>query len=72
MSTSTNWRELEQRILKVIKTPARPVAVAFLDAVPAGVKKFEGTQPSLAAFELQFLADCGGGPHVLDDSRESF
>ncbi len=32
MSTSTNWRELEQRILKVIKTPARPVAVAFLDA----------------------------------------
>jgi len=28
--------------LKVIKTPARRGGVAFLDAVPAGVKKFEG------------------------------
>jgi hypothetical protein len=31
---STNWREIEQRILKVIKTGVRPVAVAFLDAEP--------------------------------------
>ena len=50
MSTSTNWRELEQRILKAIKTGVRPVAVAFLDAEPAGVKKFVGTQPSGCSF----------------------
>ncbi|HTB94746.1 MAG TPA: DUF169 domain-containing protein [Candidatus Sulfotelmatobacter sp.] len=50
MSTSTNWRELEQRMLKVIKTGVRPVAVAFLDAEPTGVKKFEGTQPSGCSF----------------------
>ncbi|HET7108896.1 MAG TPA: DUF169 domain-containing protein [Candidatus Acidoferrum sp.] len=50
MNTSTNWRELEQRLLKVIKTPVRPVAVAFLDAEPAGVKKFQGVQPSGCSF----------------------
>ena len=50
MSTSTNWRELEQRISKVIKTGVRPVAVAFLDSEPAGVNKFEGTQPSGCSF----------------------
>ncbi len=50
MSTSTNWREIEQRILKVIKTGVPPVAVAFLDAEPSGVKKFEGTQPSGCSF----------------------
>jgi len=50
VSTSTNWRELEQQILKAIKTSVRPVAVAFLDAEPAGVKQFEGTQPSSCSF----------------------
>src|ERR1700751_228349 len=50
MAASANWRELEQRILKVIKTGVRPVAVAFLDAAPEGVKKFEGTQPSGCSF----------------------
>jgi len=50
VSTCTNWRVLEQQILKVIKTGARPVAVAFLDAEPAGVKRFEGTQPSGCSF----------------------
>lgn len=50
MSTSTDWRELEQRILKAIKTGIRPVAVGFLDEEPAGVKKFAGTQPSGCSF----------------------
>jgi uncharacterized protein (DUF169 family) len=36
--------------VKVIKTGVRPVAVAFLDAQPEGVKKFEGTQPSSCSF----------------------
>jgi uncharacterized protein (DUF169 family) len=50
VSTSRNWLDLEQQILKVIKTGVRPVAVAFLDAEPEGVKKFEGTQPSGCSF----------------------
>ena len=50
MSTATNWRALEAQILKVVKSAVRPVAVAFLDAEPAGVKKFEGTQPSSCSF----------------------
>ena len=50
MVTSRNWVELEQRISKVIKTGVRPVAVAFLDEEPEGVKKFVGTQPSGCSF----------------------
>jgi hypothetical protein len=65
VSTSTNWRELEQRILKVIKTGVRPVAVAFLDAEPEGVKKFE-------ARSLRAAGSGGGGADVLHDSGKSF
>lgn len=36
--------------MKAIKTGVRPVAVAFLDATPEGVKKFEGTEPSGCSF----------------------
>lgn len=50
MSTSANWPGLEHEILKLLKASVRPVAVAFLDAEPAGVKKFEGTQPSGCSF----------------------
>ena len=50
MSTTTDWRDLERQILKVIKTGVRPVAVAFLDAEPDGVNKFQGTQPSGCSF----------------------
>jgi uncharacterized protein (DUF169 family) len=34
----------------MIKASTRPVAVAFLDAEPAGVKKYEGRQPSGCSF----------------------
>lgn len=50
MSASTNWSEIEQRIVKVVRTSVRPVAVVFLDTEPAGVKKFVGTQPSGCSF----------------------
>ncbi len=43
---AANWREVEQRIAKVVKGSVRPVGVAFLEQEPVGVKKFEGTQPS--------------------------
>jgi len=50
MSALAVWRNLEQHIAKVVKASVRPVGVAFLDAEPAGVKKFEGTQPSSCSF----------------------
>jgi uncharacterized protein (DUF169 family) len=48
--TNTNWKELEQRIAAVIKPGKRAVAVTFLDAAPAGVNRFEGTEPSGCSF----------------------
>ena len=46
----TNWKELEEKIGAAVRLAKRPVAVAFLEAAPAGVKKFEGTEPSGCSF----------------------
>lgn len=50
MNDGKSWRELEQQITKVVRSSGRPVAVAFLDAAPEGVAKFEGKQPSGCSF----------------------
>ena len=50
MNGTSNWMELEQRIATSVKLARRPVAVAFLDAPPAGVEKFTGTEPSGCSF----------------------
>jgi uncharacterized protein (DUF169 family) len=50
MSAATNWQELEEQIAKVLRNSVRPIGVAFLDAEPSGVKKYEGTQPSGCSF----------------------
>ena len=50
MTAVTNWREVDQHISKVVRASVRPVAVTFLDAEPANVKKYEGTQPSGCSF----------------------
>jgi len=50
MATSENRKELEQKISAAARLPKRPVAVAFLDAVPADVQKFGGTEPSGCSF----------------------
>lgn len=50
MSGAGNWKELEQKITVAVKIRKRPVAVAFLDAAPAGVERFEGTEPSGCSF----------------------
>jgi uncharacterized protein (DUF169 family) len=50
MSGQENWKELEQRISAAANLAKRPVAVAFLDAAPAGVEKFSGTEPSGCSF----------------------
>src|SRR5271170_847085 len=50
MSGHTNWKQLEDKIGAAVKLARRPVAVSFLDAEPADVKKFEGTEPSGCSF----------------------
>ncbi len=50
MNGSATWQQLEREIAAVVKLGQRPVAVAFLDAEPEGIKRFEGTQPSGCSF----------------------
>jgi uncharacterized protein (DUF169 family) len=50
MSGLSNWKELENKIGATVKLARRPVAVSFLEAAPADVKKFEGTEPSGCSF----------------------
>jgi uncharacterized protein (DUF169 family) len=49
MSTS-NYRELEERLAGPLDLGRRPVAVAFRETAPAGVEKFTGVQPSGCSF----------------------
>src|SRR5260370_21058840 len=46
MNDTSKWKEIEQRIASAGKLPRRPVAVSFLDAAPANVQKFSGSEPS--------------------------
>ena len=50
MASGTSWKGLEQRISGAIKLPRRAVAVGFLDAAPAGLEEFRGTEPSGCSF----------------------
>jgi uncharacterized protein (DUF169 family) len=50
MSGRADWKALEEKIGGAVKLARRPVAVAFLEAAPADVKKFEGTEPSGCSF----------------------
>ncbi|HUI79562.1 MAG TPA: DUF169 domain-containing protein [Bryobacteraceae bacterium] len=45
-----DYRAIEQRIATLLETKRRPVAVAFLEEPPAGVARFEGSQPSSCSF----------------------
>ena len=46
----SNWKELEKQFAARLSMGRRPVAVAFLDAAPAGVSKFSGTEPAGCSF----------------------
>src|SRR5271154_4984531 len=50
MSGSADWKGIEEQIAGVVNFGRRPVAVAFLDADPAGVARFDGTEPSSCSF----------------------
>jgi uncharacterized protein (DUF169 family) len=50
MAGMPDYHAIEQQIQQVLQTTRRPVAVAFLDSPPAGVDRFEGSQPSSCSF----------------------
>lgn len=50
MSGQTSWKQLEEKIGSAAKLSRRPVAVSFLDAPPANLQKFDGTEPSGCSF----------------------
>ena len=44
------WSDIERQLTSRLGIARRPVAVAFRDAAPSGVGRFEGTQPSGCSF----------------------
>jgi len=46
----SDYRALEQKIQSVLGGTRRPVAIAFTDAAPQGVARFEGSEPSSCSF----------------------
>jgi uncharacterized protein (DUF169 family) len=46
----TTWKELEAKFAARLSMSRRPVAISFLDAAPAGVPKFSGTEPAGCSF----------------------
>jgi uncharacterized protein (DUF169 family) len=50
MSEKAKWKALEDRFGNAVKTERRPVAVAYADAPPPGVERFEGSEPSGCSF----------------------
>lgn len=53
-----NYGEVEEKIANALGLQKRPVAVTFLDAEPAGIEKFTGSEPSGCSFWR--LAAAGG------------
>jgi uncharacterized protein (DUF169 family) len=50
MTQAAEWNNLEEKISGAVKLARRPVGVAFVDALPSGVARFEGTEPSGCSF----------------------
>lgn len=46
----SDYAALEQRIMRSLSLRKRPVAVKFQDAVPPGIEKFTGAEPSGCSF----------------------
>ncbi len=48
--TENIWQAFENKFIEALKFERKPVAVAFLDVPPAGVERFEGSEPSGCSF----------------------
>jgi uncharacterized protein (DUF169 family) len=46
VSDAPDYHAIAKRIAAAVKLPRRPVAVSFLDSIPANVERFQGTEPS--------------------------
>jgi uncharacterized protein (DUF169 family) len=46
----SEWSDLEQRLQGALRLTRQPVGVAYRDAVPAGVERFQGSEPSSCSF----------------------
>jgi uncharacterized protein (DUF169 family) len=44
------WQSFEKSFIENLRLTRRPVAVAFLEAVPAGIPRIDGSQPSGCSF----------------------
>ena len=45
-----NWKDIENEFASRLSLGRRPVAITFLDAEPAGISKFSGTEPAGCSF----------------------
>jgi uncharacterized protein (DUF169 family) len=45
-----DYPAIERKLQQILQSSRRPVAVAYLDAAPQGVPKFEGSEPSSCSF----------------------
>jgi uncharacterized protein (DUF169 family) len=45
-----DYHSMERKLMQLLGGERRPIAISFLDAAPAGVEKFEGSQPSSCSF----------------------
>ena len=46
----SSWQGLEKQFMEGLRLAHRPVSVTFLDAIPAGISRIEGSQPSGCSF----------------------
>jgi uncharacterized protein (DUF169 family) len=49
-ASELTWQKTEARFGGPLRMSRRPVSVSFLDAEPAGIERFEGTEPSGCSF----------------------
>ena len=45
-----DYRLIEEKLQRVLAASRRPVAIAFVESVPQGVARFEGTEPSSCSY----------------------
>ncbi len=45
-----DYRAIENKMQQLLSSSRRPVAIAFLDAVPEGIARFEGSEPSSCSY----------------------
>ena len=50
MAEMPDYRAIENKIQQMLSSSRRPVAIAFLDAVPEGIARFEGSEPSSCSY----------------------